>query len=170
MRANSILLTTSSAAAMVRVASAAVASSLASSARSTRMRASSAVLSWASKLSIVAFSRACSRRVAWAFSVADQNSGVPASASSSAMRDLLPAMSKMPPENLQAALQLGDALADRTDFHARQCSRRSPRGKGRTLPATEVSPRISQFLDRLARVDADVDLDLVVDGDGPREL
>jgi hypothetical protein len=40
------------------------------------------------------------------------------------MRFLLPAMSKMPPENLQAVLQLGDALADRGQLHhgARQSS------------------------------------------------
>jgi hypothetical protein len=63
MRANSILLTTSSAAAMVRVASTAVDSSLASSARPTRIFASSAALSCASKLSTVAFRRACSRSV-----------------------------------------------------------------------------------------------------------
>jgi hypothetical protein len=127
MRATSCLLAHSSAAAMVRVASTAVASSLASSARSTRMRASSAALIWASKPSTVDLSRACSRSVVCALSAAVQNSGVPASASSSAMRSLLPAMSKMPPENLQAALQLGDALADRAQLHhgARQFSRRA---------------------------------------------
>jgi hypothetical protein len=63
MRDSSCLLTHSSAAAIVRVASAAVASSLASSARSTRMRASSAALSWPSKPSTMDFSRACSRSV-----------------------------------------------------------------------------------------------------------
>jgi hypothetical protein len=51
-----------------------------------------------------------------------QNSGDDAWSSSSAIRRRLPAMSKMPLENLQAALQLRHAFTQRTDFHGAQDS------------------------------------------------
>jgi hypothetical protein len=51
-----------------------------------------------------------------------QNSGDDAWSSSSAIRRRLPAMSKMPLEDLQAALQLRHAFAQRTDFHGAQDS------------------------------------------------
>jgi hypothetical protein len=51
-----------------------------------------------------------------------QNSGDDAWSSSSAIRRRLPAMSKMPLERLQAALQLRQAFAQRTDFHGAQDS------------------------------------------------
>jgi hypothetical protein len=55
--------------------------------------------------------------LAWALSLSFQKSGWPASASSSAIFARLPATSKMPPENVQAALQLDDAFSQGTDFH-----------------------------------------------------
>jgi hypothetical protein len=60
--------------------------------------------------------------IVWALSASLQNSGDAAWSSSSAMRRRLPAMSKMPPEDLQAALQLRQAFAQRTDFHGAQSS------------------------------------------------
>jgi hypothetical protein len=55
--------------------------------------------------------------LAWAFSLSFQNEGWPASASSSAIFARLPATSKMPPENLETALQFRDPLAQGPDFH-----------------------------------------------------
>jgi len=70
--------------------------------------------SWASTVDL---RRACSFSLACAFSLSFQKSGWPASASSSAIFDRLPATSKMPPENVQAALQLGDTFSQGPDFH-----------------------------------------------------
>jgi hypothetical protein len=50
------------------------------------------------------------------------------------MRSFLPAMSKMPPENLQAALQLRQAFAQRTDFHGAE-SITPPRALRRAITA-----------------------------------
>jgi hypothetical protein len=55
--------------------------------------------------------------VAWALLLSFQNDGSPASASSSAIFERLPATSKMPPENGQAALQLRNPFSQGTDFH-----------------------------------------------------
>jgi hypothetical protein len=55
--------------------------------------------------------------VACAFSLSFQNSGRPVTWSSSAIFLRLPSMSKMPPENVQTALQLDDAFSQGTDFH-----------------------------------------------------
>jgi hypothetical protein len=55
--------------------------------------------------------------LACAFSLSFQKSGWPASASSSAIFERLPATSKMPPENVQAALQLRDTFSQGPDFH-----------------------------------------------------
>jgi hypothetical protein len=81
------------------------------------MRASSSVFSWVSNASTVDLRRACSLRVACAFSFSFQKDGSPARASSSAIFERLPATSKMPPENVQAALQLRDTFSQGTDFH-----------------------------------------------------
>jgi hypothetical protein len=81
------------------------------------MRASSIALVWVSKASTVDFRRACSLSLACAFSLSLQKSGWPASASSSAIFDRLPATSKMPPENVQTAFQLDDAFSQGPDFH-----------------------------------------------------
>jgi hypothetical protein len=54
---------------------------------------------------------------ACAFSLSFQNEGSVESASSSAIFDRLPATSKMPPENLETALQLDDPVAQGPDFH-----------------------------------------------------
>src|SRR6188472_3917538 len=64
--------------------------------------------------------------VTWAFSALFQNSGADAWSSSSAMRRRLPAMSKMPPENLQAALQLRHTFTQRTDLHDAEDSTPKP--------------------------------------------
>jgi len=81
------------------------------------MRASSIALTCVSQASTVDFRRACSFSLACAFSLSLQKSGWPDSASSSAIFDRLPATSKMPPENLEAALQLDDAISQGPDFH-----------------------------------------------------
>jgi len=81
------------------------------------MRASSIAFVCVSKASTVAFARACSLSLACAFSLSFQKSGWPASASSSAIFERLPATSKMPPENLEAALQLDDSISQGPDFH-----------------------------------------------------
>ena len=59
------------------------------------------------------------------------------------MRRRLPAMSKMPPEDLQAALQLRQAFPQRTDFHGAELSTSSSRepSKGsRALRARYLGP------------------------------
>src|SRR4051794_41699771 len=55
--------------------------------------------------------------MACAFSAAFQKSGAVVCSSSSAMRRRLPAMSKMPPENFQSALQLRQTFSQGADFH-----------------------------------------------------
>jgi hypothetical protein len=79
--------------------------------------ASSTARRWVSKLSTVLLRRACSLSVACAVSLSFQKSGWPATPSSSAIFERLPSMSKMPPENVEAALQLDETLSQGTDFH-----------------------------------------------------
>ena len=118
MRANSILPTASSAAVSVAPASTAVASSLASSASSIRTpRVLEPPCSCASsrRPSTSAAPARAARPAPCRPSF--QKSRRAVCSSSSAMRRRLPSMSKMPPENLQSALQLRQTFSQGADFH-----------------------------------------------------
>ena len=118
MRANSILLTASSARSASSAASTAVASSLASSASSISTPASSSRLA----LRLEAVDRRLEPRLLAQHAPAPcrRRSRSPRRRSARPARlsaVFLPSMSKMPPENLQSALQLRQAFSQGPDFH-----------------------------------------------------
>src|SRR5262245_23106725 len=119
MRRHSISASASSTTSPACSASFAVASSLASSARSMRTRASSSARSCLANASSVPFSSFCSRSTCCAASRFSQNDGSAALSSSSETRLFLPSMSKVPPELVELVLEPGEVGLDALDVEVR---------------------------------------------------